>query len=265
VFLGRALRKYRLRKGFSAPEAARRTGISVAKLRKLEAATNEAIKITDVLACSTIYECSGEESRDLVGLAESSDSPGWYHDFDVSTDFVRFLEMEGAADEIHIYEEELVNGRFQVEEYVEVLRQHRPGTKGGADQGLRARRQELIFGDNGPEVIYLTSEAALRREIGSPAVMHKQVQRLLELNRRERIQVLVIPFAAGAHESMGRPYELMRFRDGVFPVTVYLESLHGSHYEDDDRKVSQYWGAFKKSQQFGIDIERFINGNDGLA
>lgn len=265
VFLGRSLKAYRTRAELSVPEAARRTGISPAKLRKLESATNEAIKLPDVYACSAVYECTSEQSQDLIGLAEASDSPGWYHDFDVPAEFERFLEMEGAASEINIYEQELVWGPAQAEEYLDVLRRHRPGTKGGADQGLRARRQEIIFGDNGPKITYLTSEAAMRREVGGPEVMRAQVRRLLTLDERVNVNVLVVPFAAGAHESMGGPYETMDFADGVFPSTVYLESLHGSHYEDDPRKVGQHKNAFRSTMQDAIDIKEFINGHNELA
>lgn len=265
ILLGRALRRYRQRASMSLAEAARETGISESKLGKLERAANDAIRPPDIYACSYNYELESHETAHLLDLARGADTPGWYHDFDVRPEFAHFLEMEGAASALHIVELELVSGLFQTEAYLQALRDKRPGTKGGADQGLRARRQEIIFGDTGPQLVYVTSEAALRRAVGGHKVMRDQVLHLLHLNGRGNISVRVIPFSAGAHESMGGAYELMYFADDVFPTTVYLESLHGSHYEDGGRVAAKYEETFSNTLHDAIDIKEFIDGNNELA
>lgn len=266
VLLGRQLKKYRIRAGdMSVAEAARRTGISEAKLRKLESATNYAIRLPDIYACSAVYGLDNGETRHLIGLAEGADSHGWYHDYDVAPEFAHFIEQEGVASAIHILELELIAGLFQTEEYLEGLKAKRPKTKGGADQGLRAKRQELVFRDGGPSIVYVTSEAALRRLVGGRDVMRAQIKRLLELDERDGTEVLVIPFGNGAHESMSGAYELMYFADDVFPTTVYLESLHGSHYEEADNIVSHYEEVFQRTRNETIPMKEFTSENDELA
>jgi transcriptional regulator with XRE-family HTH domain len=265
VFFGRAIQKYRLRANFSVPEAAAKTGISAAKLRKLETATNDSIKLPDAYACSGAYGCSSEEAQDLLDLVAASDSPGWYQAFDVPAEFERFLEMEGAASEILVYEQGFVWGPTQTEAYTEGLKQHRPGTKGGADTGLRRRRREVLLSSDGPTITYLADEAALHRAVGGREVMRDQVRHLVELSELPNVTVLVVPFAAGAHESMHGSYESLSFRDAVFPTTVYLESLHGRAYEDDQRKVDQYAGVSRETMNHAIDIREFIHEDHGLA
>lgn len=265
VLLGQQLKKHRNAKGLSLPAAAAETGISESKLGRLERAANDAVKLPDIYACSHVYGLTGPQTRHLVDLAQGADSPGWYHAFDVAPDFAHFIEQEGAASAIHIFELELIAGLFQTEAYLQVLRDNRPETKGKPDQGLRARRQENVFRSGGPEVVYVTSEAALRRSVGGESVMREQVLHLVELDEHEQVNVFVLPFSSGAHASMLGAYELMHFADEAFPTTVYLESLHGSHYEEADAIVGHYRAAFERTKSEAINIKEFIRGHNELA
>lgn len=265
VLLGQQLKKHRNAKGLSLPAAAAETGISESKLGRLERAANDAVRLPDIYACSHVYGLSGEQTKHLVDLAQGADSPGWYHAFDVDPAFAHFIEQESAASAIHIFELELVAGLFQTEDYLQVLRAKRPETKGDPDQGLRARRQENVFCAGGPEVVYVTSEAALHREVGGKEVMREQVRHLIELDERDGVEVFVVPFSAGAHSSMLGAYELMNFADDVFPTTVYLESLHGSHYEESGSIVGYYRAAFEDTKSEAITIKEFISGHNELA
>lgn len=265
VLLGQQLKKHRNANGFSLPAAAALTGISESKLGRLERAANDAVKLPDIYACAFNYGLTSDQTNHLVELAKGADSPGWYHDFDIDPAFAHFIEQESAASAIHIFELELIAGLFQTEDYLQVLRGKRPKTKGNPDQGLRARRQENVFRDGGPEIVYVTSEAALRRAVGGEQVMREQVRHLIELDERDQVQVFVLPFAAGAHASMLGAYELMTFSEGIFPTTVYLESLHGSHYEEADAIVGHYREAFEGTQSEAIDIKEFIREHNELA
>lgn len=265
VLLGQQLKKHRNAKGLSLGAAAALTGISDSKLGRLERAANDAVKLPDIYACAFNYGLTTEQTNHLIELANGADSPGWYHDFDVDPAFAHFIEQEGAASAIHIFELELVAGLFQTESYLQVLRGKRPETKGDPDQGLRARRQKNVFRSGGPEIVYVTSEAALRRVVGGEQVMRDQVLHLIELDERDEVQVFVLPFSAGAHASMLGAYELMHFAGGIFPTTVYLESLHGSHYEESDTIVGYYEAAFEGTKSEAIEIKEFIRGHNELA
>jgi transcriptional regulator with XRE-family HTH domain len=251
----------------SLAEAAEKTDISEAKLSKLERAVNNSVKLPDVFACAHVYGLSPEETTHLTELAKGADSPSWFHPYDVPREFANFLELEGAANSLHIYQDQYVDGLFQTELYVAALREMRPDTKGGPDDGLRIERQDAVLNrSTPPAIVYVTDEAALRREVGGPEVMRGQVDRLISMDERDHINIYVIPFEAGAHPSMDGAFRLMYF-DGVFPATVYLESLHGSHYESAEKDVRQYEGAFHRTRQpnLAVPIKEFMNGNYRLA
>lgn len=269
IMLGRKLKEYRLRaNNMSVAEAARRFDISDSKLRKLEAGTNESIKQGVAHSASYVYRLDAEESLHLINLCEAADKHGWYHDFDVAQEFKQFLEMEGAASGLRIMQQSLVYGLFQTEEYLEGLKAYLPGARDEYDQGLRLERQEAVLDlDDPPEIVYISDEAALRRVVGDPTIMQAQYRHLLELNERDNIEILVLPFAAGYYPSVLGPYQIMHFTDGVFPTTVYLESLHGSHYEDAGKIVGRYEGAFDHTRQAppAVPIKEFIDGSNLLA
>lgn len=265
VLLGRRLVEYRERAGMNVAEASRKTKISDTKLRKLERGVNEAIRLADVLAFSVVYRCKSKESDHLIELVEAADSHGWYHAFDVAPEFAQYVELEGAAKVIHVYEQEFVNGLFQTPAYLDALRADRPG-RGGADEGLRAQRQKNTLGSSKPPLIeYVSSEAALRRQVGGPDVMRDQVHHLLELDERENVSISIVPFGAGVHPSMAGPYRILYFADAVFPTTVYLEPSHGSHYEDAKKIVGHYEDVFPRTQQVAVPIKEFIHAHRELA
>jgi transcriptional regulator with XRE-family HTH domain len=246
--------------------AAAETGISEAKLSKIERGVNGAVKINDVHAISAAYELESHEKNHLRELAEASDSPGWYHRYDVPQEFAHFIEQQEAATRIYIYEQEFVNGLFQLDAYLDDLRANRPRKGEEPDRGLRAKRQENVFAKVAPpEIVYLANEGSLRRQVGGPDVMHDQVQHLLKLDERDHVSILVVPFAAGAHPSMSGSYSILYFADDVFPTTVYLESLHEGQHQDEEDFVKHHEEAFVGTRQIAVPIKEFMNGNNELA
>jgi transcriptional regulator with XRE-family HTH domain len=246
--------------------AAIETGISEAKLSKIERGVNGAIRINDVHAISAAYDLESHEKNHLRELAEASDSPGWYHRYDVPQEFAHFIEQQEAATRIHIYEQEFINGLFQLDGYLDDLRANRPRKGEEPDRGLRAERQENVFAKKvPPEIVYLANEGSLRRQVGGPDVMHDQIRHLLKLDERDHVSVLVVPFSAGAHPSMSGSYSILYFADDVFPTTVYLESLHEGHHQDEEDFVKHHEEAFVGTRQIAVPIKEFMNEDNELA
>jgi len=262
--LGEHLRTFRDAAGMTLEQAAKATGISESKMSKLERAVNDSVKLPDVYACAYAYGLSKDETDHLAELAHNADSLSYFHSYDVPREFATFLDLEASASALDIYQAEFIDGLFQTEQMVAALREVRPDTKGGPDNGLRIERQAAVLHrPKPPRIRYVTNEAALRRQVGGAAVMREQVDYLVSMDERDQIDIYVIPFSAGAHPMMDGACRLMYF-DGAYPTTAYLESLHGSHYETAEKDIQQYEVAFRRTREprLATPIKEFIDGND---
>ncbi|MFD0555631.1 hypothetical protein FB566_0842 [Stackebrandtia endophytica] len=266
IQLGRFLKQYRERAGLK-PGDPRVTKIAKAtKLKAIEAGRVQAYRYSDVLAFGSIYGISRDELDNLTALQEASEKPGWYHQFDVPEAFTTFLTMESVASKLFIVEIELITGLFQLPAYTQALLEYSPENKGGADKGVKSERQGLVLdGDNPPEIVYITSEAALMRQVGGPEVMQAQLDHLVKMAERPNIELLVLPFSMGPHHSMFGSYEVLYFDGGEFPTTVYLESVDGSRYEESERYIKLYESVADKTREQGITIKEYANGKRTVA
>jgi hypothetical protein len=140
---------------------------------------------------------------------------------------------------------------------IDILRS--PGGFPLAPAGFRRDRQmNFMERDWLPEVVYLTSEAALRRQIGGPEVMAAQVEHLKQLDRDFSLfKFLVVPYDAGAYHSLGSSYEIFEFEGGEFPKTVYLESFEGARYLEVPETVAMFQNSFDESVKKAVPMKDF--------
>ncbi|MFD4600199.1 DUF5753 domain-containing protein [Streptomyces sp. NPDC058464] len=88
-----------------------------------------------------------------------------------------------------------------------------------------------------PVLWAVLDEAALRREVGGPAVMAEALRHVAGLARRNRIILQVVPFSSGAHTTMQGALKLMEFEDA--PPLAYMEGLSTARLEDDPATVTR--------------------------
>jgi hypothetical protein len=86
----------------------------------------------------------------------------------------------------------------------------------------------------------VVDEAALRRAVGGAELMRAQLEHLLELASLKNVAMQVIPFTAGAHPAMGRPFVILVFPERIDPDVVYLEDLTSAFYLEDVAEVDRY-------------------------
>jgi transcriptional regulator with XRE-family HTH domain len=261
IQIARLLVQYRKRAGYTHKRSADELKMSITKIRDLEHARSSPVKWVDMLGFARIYKLSPEETENLVRLAESSETPDLFHSFKIPSAFFTFLQMELTASKIFICETELVTGLFQTEEYTaEIQDDNAPDRKGpaGAAGFRRDRQVNFMERDWLPEVTYLTSEAALRRQVGSPELMARQVEHLKQLDRDYSLfKFLVVPFSAGQFHSMGSSYRIFEFEGGEFPKTVYLESFEGARYLEVPETVASFQASGDESVKKAIPIKDF--------
>jgi DNA-binding XRE family transcriptional regulator len=200
VYLGEKLREAREEAGIASQELlARELGFHRSVIVKAETGSQPASKtVAPVIQKRFPKLCNGLYVP-LCAIARKSNGPipGWYTDF---------LEREGVATTIRIYQPMIVPGMFQTEDYArELYAGHRPGIADDElDELVRARlnRKAILDKPDAPEVIAILDESVLHRLIGSPKIMHDQIGHLIELSERPNILIQIVPAEVGAHAGL---------------------------------------------------------------
>lgn len=245
ILLGSRLRRAREAAGITPATAGREIRASASKMSRLELG-RVGFKQRDVADLLALYGVTEEERSQLLALAVSTNEPGWWHTYaDVLPSwFDAYVGLEEAARVIRTYEVQFVPGLLQTADYAAAITQ--AAFPQGADKlvaervQLRLERQRLLTRPDPPQVWAVVDEAALRRPIGGRAVMRGQLEHLLEVTKLPAVSLQVMPFRYGAHAAEGGAFILLRFADPDLRDLVYLESLAGASYLDDQASLDIY-------------------------
>ncbi|GAA2717775.1 Scr1 family TA system antitoxin-like transcriptional regulator [Micromonospora olivasterospora] len=120
--------------------------------------------------------------------------------------FTGWRDHEERAVRLRNFEPCLVPGLLQTEEYARAI-----FSAGGLQRGeeveqrlaQRMSRQQVLHRKDPPECVFVIDESALRRSIGGPAAMDRQLGRLMEVAEVSHISLHVLPLDVGAHVSLG--------------------------------------------------------------
>ncbi|TQL19228.1 helix-turn-helix transcriptional regulator [Streptomyces sp. SLBN-134] len=129
-------------------------------------------------------------------------------------------KLEAEAVEICAYDNSVVNGLLQTEEYLRaVFGSRRPAfSEDEVDQLVTARltRQEIIGGPHpGAAFSFVHDEAALRRPVGGKMVLRRQLERLLEVGQMRNVDIQVLPLDSEDNSGLDGPFHLLRLKDGA--------------------------------------------------
>ncbi len=215
----------------------------------------------DVRDMLDLYGVSGPQQDSLVQLARESRQKGWWDAYSdaIEPRFATYIGLESAASEIRIYEVTLIPGLLQTEEYARAVI-----AAGTVDGGLEAvernvafrmARQPALTCDDPPQLWAVLDEAALHRRVGGADVMRQQLDHLLELARLPNVAIQVLPFGAGAHPAMGRPFVILAFPERADPDVVYLEDLTSALYVENVAEVDRYNMFFNHLRATALSFE----------
>jgi transcriptional regulator with XRE-family HTH domain len=130
--------------------------------------------------------------------------------------FDLYLGLESGAAELSTFESVLVPGLLQTREYAEAVIRGNPNlTDEQVDKlvKLRLARQLILDRDEDPVHLWaVLDESVLHRKYGGAITMLGQLRHLLEMSERPRIDIQVLPYAAGATPAQqGGSFMVMRF------------------------------------------------------
>ncbi|MEZ0073784.1 helix-turn-helix domain-containing protein [Planotetraspora sp. GP83] len=246
ILLGTQLRRLREHRSITLEEAGRAIRASHSKISRMELG-RVSFRVRDVADLLTLYGVTGEaDCEALLSLVSQANAQGWWHNYDdvLPSWFETYVGLEQAAGSIRNYEVQFVPGLLQTEDYARaVIRLGHPAAPADDVERrvrLRMARQELLTRPDPPHIWAVVDEAVLRRSLGGPDVMRRQIQRLLELVALPHVTLQVVPFSVGGHAAAGGPFSILRFSEADLPDVVYLEQLTSAVYLDKREDADRY-------------------------
>jgi transcriptional regulator with XRE-family HTH domain len=254
------LRRLREAARLTCEEVAEHLECSASKISRVETG-RVSVSPRDVRDMLELYGVPEEQRDSLVQLSRDSRQKGWWHAYSdtIQPQFATYVGLESAASEIRVYEVNIIPGLLQTEDYARTIM--RSGTMNGNEEdverkvALRMARQPALTRDDPPMLWTVVDEAALRRRVGGTELMRAQLEHVLGLSSLKNVAMQVIPFGAGAHPAMGRPFVILVFPERVDPDVVYLEDLTSTLYLEDVDEVDRYNVFFNHLRATALSFE----------
>nr|BFD86118.1 helix-turn-helix transcriptional regulator [Streptomyces sp. Xyl84] len=270
--LGAELRALRSDAGLTSGEAARLVGWHQSKVSRIETGAS-GVKPADVRSLLDAYAVRDAQLRDLLMmLAGSDDGDGrhhWWHAYRgvLPPTYRDFISLESQASAMRTLETTVVPGLLQTPEYARAVT--RAAVDGLDDDRLdalvevRLARQAVLRGDPPLTLEAVLDEAVLRREVGGPEIMARQLERLSEAARLPQVSLRVLPFTAGAHIGLTGPFVIFSFKNTSDLDVVVLDHLTSSLHLERKEDLEAYTEAFDTLRFHALSIEdssAFITG-----
>ncbi|HEY3611849.1 MAG TPA: helix-turn-helix transcriptional regulator [Pseudonocardiaceae bacterium] len=201
------------------------------------------ISDADLASLLVIYEVHGQERRRLLHLAQRQDDPGrWELDMPTELDDVpdkkgTLLRLEPEATALVDAETVLIPGLAQTADYAGAMMNAAGVLPEQAKRRvvIRMERQSLLLKNGAPKFDMIVDEAALRKIVGSRAIMARQLRALLDLAERPNVRLWVVPFAASGNVAFYEPFYLMKLPRNK--SVVLLESKGSRVFLEDQQKI----------------------------
>jgi transcriptional regulator with XRE-family HTH domain len=223
-YFGLQVRKARLAAGWTLAEFGQRTGYDPAHLGRIENGKRPATKLIADMCDRAFPERGGwfgefyEESRSWIA------TPPWFRDW---------VDREQRATTLRNWYVGVLDGLLQTEDYARVIQGVTPGVTDeqvSARVAARLKRQAILTRENPPTAWFLLDESALRRCVGSPAIMAAQAVQLTALARLPTVTIQVVP--AIAHAGLVGGFALTE-------AAAYVETaVAGQVFEDPEINAS---------------------------
>ncbi len=259
--LCRELKRLREASGLSIEEAARRLDFSKSKLSRIENGRSR-VTTDDLEDMLDLYDVRSPQREALIQLGRDARRRGWWTKYsDVFTGSYIGLESEAAKIRVNAH---LIPGFLQTEEYArQIITRTRP-TLDAAEVDRRvaaraARRRALLERDDPPEIHVILDESAVRRQVGGPEAMRRQLAALIEASKRPNVTLQILPFAAGAHAGVEGEFVVLIFPDPEDAPVAYIEGLMGDIYLESDAELDTFHLAWDHM------LENALDPNESIA
>ena len=196
--LGADLRQLRVANALRLDEVADHLGVAPSTLSRIE--TGKAPTRTSYLAFMLdLYGVDDPAQRRMfMDMAREGQRKGWWMAYDdvLPGGAGSYLGLEAEASALMIFQALAVPGLVSTAEYAKALIVARRPWLAAEDVDrlvtLQMRRQDLLRGDHPLRLRLILDEAVLLRSIGPPAVMRRQLARLIDAGSEPTVTIQVL-------------------------------------------------------------------------
>ena len=258
--LGVELRRHREAAGVTIDVVADRLGCSTSKVSRIETGHTSATP-SDVQHILDIYGVDDSIKAELVQIAREARLKGWWHPYSTVLTGA-YVGLENAARSIRAYEQQVVPGLLQSEEYAIALicgaRQSDNDREIAQRVRVRMERQALLIQDDPIELRVVLDEAVLSRPVGGDAVMRDQLLKLIEVADLPNVTLQILPFAAGAHAGMDGTFVILEFEEEGDADVVFIDYATGGLFLEKAEELSKYTEIFDTVRSIALPPEASI-------
>jgi transcriptional regulator with XRE-family HTH domain len=272
--LGAELRALRTSAALTSGEAARLAGWHQSKVSRIETGTSGA-KPADVRLLLDVYGVTDPQLRELLlvlsGTGDGGDRHHWWHAYRgvLPPTYRDFISLESQASAMRTLETTVIPGLLQTPEYARAVTE--AALEGESEERLdalvevRLTRQDVLSAQPPLELSAVLDEAVLRREVGGPGVMARQLARLVEAARLPQVRLQVLPFSAGAHIGVTGPFVIFSFSRRSDLDVVVLDHLTSSLHLERKEDLRAYVEAFNALSAHALSPEDSLDFIAGAA
>ena len=249
--LGSELRRLRESQSLKLEEVADQLGLAPSTLSRIETgkAPTRTAYLTSMLEMYGVDDSSQRQM--LTEMAREGHRKGWWAIWDdvLPTGFGIYVGLEAEASSLRVYEAQVVHGLLQTEEYARAVMTtvRRRQTAEEIDRlvDLRMQRQEVLLREDPLQLWIILDESVIRRFIGPPAVMRRQLDHLCDASNWPNVTLQVLAFSSGLHPALNGPFAIIEFPERFDPDVLYSEGVTGQAYlEEREREVRARAEAF---------------------
>ncbi|EWC58625.1 putative DNA-binding protein [Actinokineospora spheciospongiae] len=244
------LRRLRKQAGMTTGEVGARLGLSQAKVSRVETGSS-GLRLPDVEAMLGLYRVPAPRRVEILDLVRQAAEPGWVqvHGRGLPEQWQTLVDWESKASRLRNHQPLIIPGLLQTPDFARaVVRGTAPAPLSAAELdgkvAARLARQAILSRESPPVLHVVLGEWALRVPVGGPHVHHGQLRHLLEMSRRPRVVLQVVPSDTEAHPGLEGSFVLMDFP--ADPAMAYTEHRARSVFLDEPEDVEVFRLAWQR-------------------
>lgn len=226
----------------TAAEVAHILGMSASKMSRMETG-RRGLHPDDVSALLGLYRVPQARWEEIMDLVRTQDQPGWWQSQGTGLPVLwkDLIDLESRASRVQNFELAFIPGLLQTRDYAAAIMH---GINKGLTDfelqslvGTRMARQNVLMRMD-KQFLMVVDEYVLRRQIGEPGLMRRQLRHLADEAERPNVTLRLVPTSVGSYAGLRGPFMIMDFQDE--PSVVHIENHATSMFPEDKDDVAAY-------------------------